>query len=151
MKFGNTVLEGPNQELLVIPRPTGNLVVKAQTVTSYKEFEALVPVPKPGGIRTKEGFKEDREAPDFLTQVENYDNLKFAYMVLKSIEPSEIAFEKTKMQEPSTWLGWAAELQEAGLSEVETNRIVVTVLQANSLDEAKMQAARDAFLSGAEE
>lgn len=151
MKIGGVELTGPNMELLVIPRPDGDIVFKAQTVKNFKEFEALVAIPQAPGVRTKDGFKRDTKDKNFLADNKRYEDLKFAYMVIKSLEPSEIEWERTKIDQPSTWLGWAEELQDAGLSEVETNKIVVTVLVANSLDERKMQAARDAFLLGLEE
>lgn len=151
MKIGGVELKGPNIEILVIPRPDGDIVIKAQTVRNFKEFEALVSVPQAPGVRTKDGFKRDTKDPNFKSDTKRYEDLKFAYMVIKSIEPSEIEWQKTDISKPSTWLGWDEELQEAGLSEVETNKITVTVLAANSLDERKMQAARDSFLLGLEE
>lgn len=148
MKIGGVTLDGPNIELIVFERPTGNIVFKAQTVRDFKEFEALVPPPTAPGVRTKDGFKKDTNAPTYRDEVKRYDDLKFAWMILKSLEPSEIEWEKTDPEKPGTWPGWAQELQDAGLSEVETNRIVVLVLEANSLDEAKMKAAREAFVRG---
>lgn len=148
MRIGGVDLKGPNIELIVFPRPDGDIVFKAQTVKDFKEFDALVQPPIPPGIRTKDGFKKDLNASSYRDEVKRYDDLKFAYMILKSLEPSEIEWEKTDLDKPSTWLGWAEELHEAGLSEVETNRITVLVMQANSLDEAKLQAAREAFVRG---
>ena len=40
---------------------------------------------------------------------------------------------------------------EAGLSEIEVNKITAAINLANNVDERKMQAARDAFLLGLEE
>lgn len=150
MKIGGVELKGPNIEVLVIPRPDGDIVIKAQTIKNFKEFEALVKVPTAPGVRSRDGFKRDLKDPTYLADSQRYEDMKFAYMVIKSLEPSEIEWETTNLGKPSTWLGWAEELQEAGLSEVETNKIVVTVLAANSLDERKMQAARDSFLRGLE-
>jgi hypothetical protein len=150
MKIGGVELKGPNIEILVLPRPDGDIVIKAQTIKNFKEFESMVNVPQPGGARTKDGFKKDYKAKSYLDAVEHYERQRYAYMVLKSLEPSEIEWEKTDLGDPSTYLGWEEELQEAGLSEIETNKITALVNDANSLNEVKLQAARDAFLLGLE-
>lgn len=148
MRIGGVDLNGPNVEIMVIPRQNGDIVFKAQTVPDFSEFESMVPLPTAPGKRTKKGFEKDTNAPSYKEEVARYDDLKFAYMIIKSLEPSEIEWEATDLEKPSTWLGWKDELRKAGLSEIETNRIQNLVLEANSLDEAKMKAARDAFLLG---
>jgi len=77
-----------------------------------------------------------------------HGELRFAYMVLKSLEPSDIEWEKVNAADPSTWLGWQDELKEAGISQTELNRIIVCVMQANALDEDKLKEAREVFLRG---
>lgn len=148
MKIGGVQIEGPNEEILVIPRPYGDLVFRAQTVRSFKEFEALVPEPKPPGVRTKDGYKPDIKDEGYLTLLERYNNQRMAYLVVKSLENSDIEWDTVSLDDPSTWLGWDKELQDAGLSEIETQRITVAAMQANCLDEQKMIAARAAFLLG---
>lgn len=151
MKIGGVELKGPNMEVIVFPRPDGNIVIKAQTVKNFKEFEALVKVPEPGGVRTKQGFQKDYKAQSYLDALALYEKQRFAYMCIKSLEPSEIEWEKTDISNPSTYLGWEDELNDAGLSEIEINKITLAITIANSVDERKMQAARDAFLLGLEE
>ena len=72
-------------------------------------------------------------------------------MVIKSLEPSGIEWVKTNVSDPSTYTEWSDELKMAGLSDVEVNRIIMCVMQANSLDEDKLKAAREVFLLGEEE
>lgn len=148
MKIGGVVVSGPNVEVLVLPRPANNIVIKAKTVPDFKEFEQMVPYPNAPGVRTKDGFKKDTKAPAYRDEVARYEALRFAWLIIKSLEPSEIEWSTVDLDKPSTWLEWEKEFKDAGLSEVEVNKITVTVMQANSLDEAKLQAARDAFLLG---
>lgn len=151
MKIGGVELKGPNIEIIVFPRPEGNIVIKAQTCPNFKEFDALVQMPQPGGVRTKDGFKKDYKAQSYIESLEIYERQRFAYMCIKSLEPSNIEWEKTDITKPSSYLGWEEELMEAGLSEIEVNKITAAINLANNVDERKMQAARDAFLLGLEE
>lgn len=149
MRIGGVEVKGPAEEVLVLPRLNGeNIVFRAQAVLDMEAFEALCPVPKPPGIRTKEGWKPNEKDETYQQRTSQHGELRFAYMVLKSLEPSEIEWEKTSLDDPSTWLEWQDELQGAGISTTEINRIIVCVMQANALDEAKLKEAREVFLRG---
>jgi hypothetical protein len=150
MKIGDVELKGPNIELLVIPRPGGDIIFKAQTVPNFKVFDAMVPPPKPPGRRPKEGFKPDVNDKGYLALLDNYNNQRISWLVITSIQPTNIEWEKVSLDDPTTWNSWSDELQAAGLSEIEVNRIVTTVMVANSLDEKKLEEARQAFILGQE-
>jgi hypothetical protein len=108
----------------------------------------MVPQPVAPGIRTRDGFKPDTKDVTYVSMQARYSDQRMAYLVLKSLEPSQIEWTKVDLADPTTWEGWQAELKEAGLSEVECNRIVICVMQANSLDEDKLKIAREVFLRG---
>jgi hypothetical protein len=73
---------------------------------------------------------------------------RFAYMVVNSLAPSEIEWDKVNPDDPASCGQWMKELQAAGLNDAECTRIINCVLSANSLNEAKLKEARDAFLLG---
>ena len=149
MRIGGVEIKGPAEEVLVLPRLDGeDIVIRASAVMDMDEFEVLCPVPKPPGIRTKTGWTPNENDQTYKEQVAQHSEMRFAYMVLKSLEPSEIEWEKVDADISSTWLGWQDELKEAGISETEVNRIIVCVMQANALDEAKLKEAREVFLRG---
>lgn len=149
MRIGGVDVKGPAEEVLVLPRLKGeNIVFRAQAVLDMEVFENLCPTPKPPGVRTKEGWKPNDKDETYQQRVAQHGELRFAYMVLKSLEPSEIEWEKVRIADPSTWLDWQNELKEAGISATEINRIIVCVMQANALDEAKLKEARELFLRG---
>lgn len=148
MKIGNVEVRGPNEEILVLPRMDGDVVIRARAVSDMGEFEKLVPEPKAPGKLTKDGMVPQNDDPTYRQKLEHYTSQRFAYMVLCSLEPSEIEWEKVSLDNPKTWLLWDKELKEAGLAEVEINRIIMCVMQANSLDEAKLKEARELFLRG---
>jgi hypothetical protein len=149
MKIGGVELMGPCEEVLVLPRlNTDDVVIKARAVMDMDAFDVICPVPTPPGVRKKGGFAPNLKDKTYLQQVAQRDEIRFAYMVIKSLEPSEIEWETVDMDRPDTWLKWSDELKEAGISATEVNRVIACVMQANSLDEAKLKEARELFLRG---
>jgi len=148
MKIGGKEVSGPSEEVLVLPRLDGDIVLKARAVLEMEEFNNLCPLPKAPGRLTKDGFAPNTDAPAYREQVSQHANLRFAYIALKSLEPSDIEWDTVDADQPNTWLNWEKDLSAAGFNGVEIQRITVLIMQANSLDEAKLKAARDAFLRG---
>ena len=149
MRIGGVEIKGPAEEVLVLPRLDGNdIIIRAIAVLDMDEFEALCPVPKPPGIRTKAGWTPNENDETYKEQVTRHGEMRFAYMVLKSLEPSEIEWDRVDADKPATWLEWQDELKEAGMAATEINRIIVCVMSANALDEAKLKEAREVFLRG---
>ena len=150
MKIGGRNVSGPNEEVLVLPRLEGDIVIKARAVADMSTFEKLVPEPKAPGILTKDGWIPQPEDETYKASITRYNEQRFAYMAIYSLAPSNIEWEEVSLENPKTWTKWSDELKAAGLSSVEVNRIVVCIMQANSLDEGKLKAARELFLRGLE-
>ena len=139
----------PTLEILVLPRGEEQLVFRAQGVPDYEEFNALCPEPKPPGIhRPTEGWVPNEDDPAYKDMMANYGKKRLAWMIVKSLGPSNIEWDTVKPDNPSTWINWDTDMKEAGFSQVECNRIVQLVFQANCLDEDKLKRARDVFLAG---
>lgn len=148
MKIGG-IQVSPCEEILVLPRSSGDdIVIRAKAVSISDDFNKLVPEPTPPNIRTKDGSKPDHKDKNYLDAVSIRDDQRFAFLVIRSLEPSKIEWEKVDEKNPSTWLKWKEDFKEGGLSEVEINRITNAVMIANSLDEEKIEEARKAFLRG---
>ena len=75
---------------------------------------------------------------------------KLGCPVLRSLAPSEIGWDSRKEDAPRTWPNWEQDLKNAGLTQVECNRVLALVFEANALDDAKLQKAREVFLRGQE-
>ena len=148
MRIGGIDVKGPAEEVLVLPRLDGDIIIKCQAVLDMEPFLAMCPEPVMPKVLMKGGIKGNDQDKGYLEQTEIYGQKRFAYMAIKSLEPSDIEWEKTSIDDPNTWLGWTEELAKAGLSSVEINRITMCVMQANSLDEAKLKEAREVFLLG---
>jgi len=148
MKIGGVEVKGPNEEVLVLPRMGDDIVIRTRAVTSMDEFDKLVPEPKPPGKLTKDGFVPLPNDETYRQKLETYNSQRLAYMIIQSLKPSKIEWESIIEDNPKTWANWTDELKQAGLSEVEVNRIVLCVMQANALDEDKLKEAREVFLLG---
>lgn len=147
MKIGSVEIT-PCEEILVLPRPGEDLVIIAHSVTTMDEFDTLCPEPQPPGIRTKDGFRPDKEDEGYKELVAHHAAQRTHFMVINSLIPSEIEWDNVTLDDPVTWKNWSEELKEAGLSDIECGRILKCVLSANSLDDEKIDAARDSFLLG---
>ncbi|MHC4301381.1 MAG: hypothetical protein ACYS7Y_29285 [Planctomycetota bacterium] len=124
------------------------MVFRACAVSINAEFEKKCPSPVPPMIQKKGQNVPDVRDKDYLQAVTQRSAQKFALMAIRSIEESAIEWDEVDLEKPNTWLKWEDELKEAGLSDTEFNRVVGLVMAANSLDESKVEAAREAFLRG---
>lgn len=156
MKIGGIEIIGdlakPNEDILVLPRPNDNqIVLTARAILEYETLANLCPAPKPRQIFTKsKGWHPDEKHKDYLEALNIYANRKLAYIVLKSLEPSNIEWSTVDMAVPGTWTNWEDELMENGFSVKECNLITGLALTVNQLDESKLEEARELFLQGQE-
>lgn len=149
MKIGGKTVTPPAKELLVIPREDGDLVFWAQAIQDYDEFEEKSPAPKPPVVqRPGEGGVPDYEDGGYLTQLANHNKRRLGYLVIKTLEPSNIEWDSVKPDNPSTWQNWEEDFRKAGLTNAELNRLFQLVMDANNLVESKFKAAKEAFLRG---
>jgi hypothetical protein len=147
MKIGGMVINGPSEELLVLPRGEQVVVFRAKSV-NLDEFEALCPEPKPPGKLTKDGWIPNTDDVSYVQLLTAQNEKRIAYLMVKSLEPSNIEWDTVVADNPRTWVNYAADFKNAGLTSIEINRIVQCVMQANSLDESKLEQARKLFILG---
>lgn len=139
----------PTIETLVLPRGDEIIVFKATGLSSYDEFDALCPEPKaPGAFKPGGEFVPNPEDPSYRQMLATYANKRMAYMAIKSLEPSDIEWDEVNIDNPSTWTKWSTELKNVGFTQVEVNRIMGLVLDANCLNEERLEKARSVFLLG---
>ncbi len=113
-----------------------------------EEFKKLCLEPIPPRKTTKDGVVADTEDPDYKAALAGYLKRRIAYIVVHSLLPSQIEWDTVRLDSPATWANWESDLKTAGLSDVECNRVLGLVLEANCLDEAKLKKAREVFLQG---
>lgn len=154
MKIGGVEVNGPANEVLVLPRATSqDIVFTCQAVLDMSQFEAMCPEPKAKAILMagKRNFEPNLKDPTYIQQCADHASKRFAFIALKSLEPSNIEWDSVSLDKLETWESWEKELQSAGLSTIEVNRVIVAVMRANSLDEDMLEKARASFLRGLEE
>lgn len=148
MRIGGVTIEGVNECILVLPRPGEDIVLKAKAIENWEEFQNLCPEPKPNAILTKEGKKDDLNAKEYLDQLEVYAARKMGYLVVKSLEPSNIEWSAVEVDKPSTWIHYESDFLAGNLTQIEINKIADLVMEANQLDDEKLKEARDSFVLG---
>ena len=150
MKIAGRKIEGPNRVTLVLPREgQEDIIIIAQAIVDMSTFDEYVKLPLPPSITKAGGLVESNFADKgYQDQLNAYNIKKLSFIVLKSLEPSNIEWETVDIENPSTWDGYIDEMKSAGFSDVEINRIGNICMEANALDEAKLDAARQSFLRG---
>jgi hypothetical protein len=148
MKIGGREVKGLTEEILVLPRLDGDVVFRARAVSDMKTFNKMCPMPKAPSMLVAGGFQSNVKDAGYLAQLNRHSELRLAYLMIKSLEPTGIEWDTVKMDDPNTWSNWEIDLSSAGFTDVEIQRVTVCVMQANSLDEGKLARAREAFLLG---
>jgi hypothetical protein len=137
------------EEFLVLPRGEENIIFRAVGVPNYDPFNKLCPEPTPPKVhKPKEGWVDNEEEPGYKDMMKTYGKKRLAWLVITSLEPSEIEWDEVNLDKPATWLKWSDELSDSGFNQVEVNRIQNLVFQANCLDEDKLEQARESFQLG---
>jgi hypothetical protein len=151
MRMHGKKLERPNREIIAIPRAdSDDIIFIAQAVLNYDQFNALCPQPKPGTKLMKGGEKVlDFESSTYKAELTAYSGRRYSWMVLEALkETPGLQWETVDYSDPSTWNNFEKELRESGFSDIEVNRILKGVSDANCLNEDKVEAARKRFLAG---
>jgi hypothetical protein len=148
---GQTIPKMANEDVLVLPRGNKTIVIRARAIPDMDHFNEVCPAPKPPGGLTKDGFVPNLKDDTYTKRLEQHNLQRIGYMVVKSIEPSKIEWERVSLDNPKTWLEWEEELKESGFTTMEQNLILGLVMEVNNLNEAKLNEARASFLRGQEQ
>ncbi len=148
MKIKGVKIEGPNREIIVIPRGMDDdIVFVADAVLDMTPFEQMCPVPLVPKRNIKGVDIPNLKDPAFLQHVEDHAAKRLAWMVLVSLEGTEgLEWETVDISDPSTWVNFRTEMKSADFSDMEINRVVACVMSVNALSEYKIEAARERFL-----
>ena len=148
MKYAGKTLTGSRISTVVIPRGDAEIVINAAAVLDYTEFEEnhKSPVPpiitKPGG----ESYPDTLDA-DYIQAVNKWATLRTNWMILESLKATPELEWETVTADPETWGNYEDELKAAGFSPVEIFRITDLIIQANGLDQEKIDEATKRFLA----
>jgi len=153
MLFNGKKYDGPREAICVIPRDGEDLVFKAQTVASFDDFDKVCPQPTPPIVVRPGGLKsQDVTDPVYTKALTKWAEYKTCWIILKSLEATkELTWEKVDMSNPETWPEYATELKESGFSDLEVSRLIQIAIEANGLDQEKIDQATQRFLATRQE
>lgn len=148
MKIKGKRLESTNVVTIVLPRFNGeDIIFKAGVVLDYSELDKILKEPEPPSILRKGSQEKDFEDKGYKSKVHKNNIHRLNYMILESLSATEeLEWETVKMDDPSTWDNWEQELKDSGIPNSEILYIFNKVHEVNSLDQAKLDEARDHFL-----
>jgi len=147
MKINGQEVAKPVEEFLVLPRGDESIVFYACAV-EMDEFTKLCPEPKPPVKTTPKGVVPLLDDPGYKQIVANYGEQRLGYLVVNSLAPSNIEWDTVKLDNPASWASWKDDLKANHFTTVEVQRVLQLVLDANCLNEAKIERARADFLRG---
>lgn len=154
MKIRGKRIEGPNVEIIAIPRSNADdIIFQAQAVLDMTPFEQMCPVPEPPKKRLANG-EEILNLKDkgYLAALNNLATKRLAWIVLTSLQATEgLEWETVDISDHTTWSLFRSEFRASGFSDVEINRVIAGCVSANALNEDKIEAARERFLRTAQE
>ena len=97
---------------------------------------------------TRDGWVPLPEDSTYQQILADWGQKRLGYMIVKSLEPSNIEWDTVTLADPRSWKNWSTDLRNGGLSDTECHRVMNLMLEANCLDEAKLKKAREVFLAG---
>ncbi len=149
MKIRGKKISGANEVVIVIPRASDeDIVLKARAVLNMAAFEEMCPVPNPPTRLMANGDTvPNLKDPGYLKSCSRYSITRLSWIVLNSLQATEgLEWEKVDLGDSNTWDSFRDEFKEAGLSDIEINRVVAECINVNALNEEKIEEARERFL-----
>lgn len=149
MKVGGVPIDGPKKVTLVLPRENGDLIFHFVAVSDDSEFEKLYPEPVPPKtfLTATQETKPDYDDDNYKASIIAFRKARQAWLVIKSMEPSNIEWDLVKMADPNTFDLWNEDFKQAGLSISEVNAVWAHYLKANIVTDEMLQEARMRFLA----
>jgi hypothetical protein len=148
MKIHGRKIEQKLIEVVVIPRRDGDLVFKAAPVTDLSDFEKLYPEPQPPVKLAKGVTSTDVNDADYKTKHEHWTKSRGDFMFIKSLLATDgLQFDTVDLSQPMTWANWQTELSTV-LTTGELSAVIDIILEANGLNDKKIEAATKSFLAG---
>jgi hypothetical protein len=160
MKLSGHDLSRESVEIVPLPRgydvETGqklpDIIFRCKAVRSFDPFLKQVKEPEPPHVVKPGGVKEyNYDDPTYFAQLTKYNRIRYDYIVLTSLTATEgLEWDTVKMSDPATWSNWEKELESAGFTTLERNKIQDGVMRANSISNARIEEALANFLRGQE-
>jgi hypothetical protein len=148
MKLHGKEITGPQCEVVVLPRGTEEIVIRAQAVLNFDAFEKINPQPKPPEVLYPGGVKSiNMEDKGYQQQLGDWAQQRTDWMILKSLESTPgLTWDTVDMADPKTWTNYKTELA-ATFTPGEMSKIMEAIMTACGLNQAKIEEATKRFLA----
>lgn len=148
MRIGGKEIPKGNEVIVPIIRGADTVILIAKSIPINKEFDAIVPEPKPPQVLKPGGLRINNvDDPKYKKLMDERNNLRFPFLIIRSLtSPEGIEWDTVKLDDPSTWNNWKDELESNGFTDAEIGRIIKSVCEANGLDDELIKQKRDDFL-----
>lgn len=149
MKIHGKTYSEPRVETVVIPHQGGDLVFKAKAILDYTPFETICPLPEAPMVMRRGGEQyRNLDDPKYKEKIAEWSRRRTNWMIIESLKATDGLEWETITSDPATWSNYVDELVKANLSLVEINCIVDCVIDANGLNQKKIDEATERFLAG---
>lgn len=143
MKYKGNSVGAPPKVIHTVHREPENIVFVCEAVLDYSEFEKLVPSPQPPLVRpTGKAPYYDTKDKKYLKALDERSSLRTKWMLLKTIQNSEVEFETIRMDDPTTWDNFENELSTC-LTPYEVSQLLGKIYQANIPNERVREEAEN--------
>ena len=147
MKIKGKKLESTNEMTIVLPRYNGEDVIFKATLVDFSDMEKILKLPKAPYILRRGKQIENTDDKGYEDQCLQYLIKRENYTVAASLLATPgLEWETVDLEKPETWNNCEKELLASGLPRPEVVYIYEKVRQVNSLDQNKLDEARDRFL-----
>jgi hypothetical protein len=152
MRIKGKLIGAPKPRLCVIERGDEQFVFTINAVLDYSAFDKLCPTPKPPKVMKPGGsVSEDPMNGSYLKKLQDYSEQKTHWLIINALKETEgLIWDKVDEDDPDTWKFYLDELKEGGLTEGEVAHLINQAYLCNSLDESKMDEARERFIRSQE-
>lgn len=146
MKILGQTIPPPSPEKITLYRESGPIVLTAQAILSFDEFDALCPAPKPpveyGPDKKPTAVRDD---PEYLKSIGDYSRKRQAWEFITSLSATEgLEWDTVKINDPNTWLNYEKDLKTC-FTEEEIGKIILGTMEANNPSEKKRKEAFESF------
>jgi len=144
MKIHGKEISFEREEVLVIPRQEGDIILRFRAVTDFEPFEGKYPRPIGKEVVNPKGDKFFVQAEPAKLQA--WSMARAGYMIVKSLEATDgVEWSTIDTEDPTTYVNVLPELSKS-FTDAEAAAIVNKARDICGLDSAKIEEATKHFL-----
>lgn len=146
MKIKGKVIPPPSPVKITLYREDGPIILTAQAILDYSEFDKLCPEPKvPVDYGPNKAPVQVRDDPKYKSDIISYSQKRQAWEFIKSLSCTDgLEWDSVRLDDPDTWMNYRRDLATC-FTEEEIGRIMLGSMEAGNPTEARRKEAFDSF------